>query len=231
MILGSVQDNIDNLVTNGEYNNAGLRRTLDSTDSGIFKTANPLSLFKNANKFDLQNPALDNLLAQIQAGQLSDKEVKRLLNEGETQKIEARLKGLKKFNKRNDDDNEDGDGGQLPGPSPPSDGSDRKPWRRKGPIRSKTPSPTKERVWWKHVGPQPPQPAVRPRPKPPPRPSKQRTFAPDQLIKEGLRKPEPLKKSDIPLFIDKNEDEDEDFFSKSLFLLILILIKLALNNQ
>ena len=128
----SVQDNIDNLVTNGEYNNAGLRRTLDSTDSGIFKTANPLSLiFKNANKFDLQNPALGNLLAQIQAGQLSNKEVKRLLNEGETQKIEARLKALRKFNNRNDDDDEGGDGGdggEPPGPSPPSDGSDKKPW-------------------------------------------------------------------------------------------------------
>ena len=72
----NVQDNIDSLVTNGEYNNAGLRRTLDSTDSGIFKTPNPLSLiFKNANKFDLQNPALGNLLVQIQAGQLSDKKL------------------------------------------------------------------------------------------------------------------------------------------------------------
>ena len=214
----SVQDNIDSLVTNGEYNNAGLRRTLDSTDSGIFKTANPLSLiFKNANKFDLQNPALGNLLAQIQAGQLSDKEVKRLLNEGENLKIEARLKALKKFNKRNDDD-EGGDGGEPPGPSPPSDGSDKKPWRKKGPIRPRTPPPTKERVWWKHLDPQPPQPAVRPRPKPPPRPYKYRIpkLNPDQLIKEGLRKPEPAKKSDIPPFIDRDEDDDGDdnIFSK-----------------
>ena len=217
----SVQDNIDSLVTNGEYNNAGLRRTLDSTDSGIFKTPNPLSLiFKNANKFDLQNPALGNLLAQIQAGQLSDKEVKRLLNEGENQKIEARLKALKNFNKRKDDDEGgDGDGGEPPGPSPPSDGSDKKPWRRKGPIRPRTPPPTKERVWWKHLDPQPPQPAPRPRPKPPPRPSKYKQrvpkFNPEQLIKEGLRKPEPVKKSDIPPFIDRDEDEsEEDIFSK-----------------
>ena len=41
----SVQDKIDNLVTNGAYNNAGLWRALDGTNSGIFKTANPLSLF------------------------------------------------------------------------------------------------------------------------------------------------------------------------------------------
>ena len=217
----NVQDNIDSLVTNGEYNNAGLRRTLDSTDSGIFKTANPLSLiFKNANKFDLQNPALGNLLAQIQAGQLSNKEVKRLLNEGETQKIEARLKALRKFNNRNDDDddNDGGDDGDAPGPSPPSDGSDKKPWRKKGPIRPRTPPPTKERVWWKHLDPQPPQPAPRPRPKPPLRPSKYKQrptkFNPDQLIKEGLKKPEPVKKSDIPPFIDRDENEDEDFFSK-----------------
>ena len=93
----SVQDNVDNLVTDDAYNNAGLRRMLDGTNSGIFKTANPLSLiFKHANKLDLQNPVLGNLLAQIQAGQLTDKEDQRLLSEGENKKIEARLNALKK---------------------------------------------------------------------------------------------------------------------------------------
>ena len=143
-----------------------------------------------------------------------------MLNEGENQKIEARLKALRKFNNRNDDDddNDGGDDGDAPGPSPPSDGSDKKLWRKKGPIRPRTPPPTKERVWWKHLDPQPPQPAPRPRPKPPLRPSKYKQrptkFNPDQLIKEGLKKPEPVKKSDIPPFIDRDENEDEDFFSK-----------------
>ena len=173
----SVQENIDNLVTNGSHNNAGLRQTLDSTNSGIFKTANPLSLiFKYANKFDLQNPALGNLLAQIQAGQLTDQEVQRLLSEGENQKIQARLNALKNdreltANVDSDDNNDDNFGaGSEPGPGPgPGPGSDdRKPWRRKGPIRPRTPPP-KDRVWWKHVHqqplppPPPPAPTLRPR--------------------------------------------------------------------
>ena len=58
----SVQDNINNLVTDGTYNNAALRHTLENTNNSIFKIANPLSLiFKNANKSDLQNPVLGNL--------------------------------------------------------------------------------------------------------------------------------------------------------------------------
>ena len=83
----SIQDNINNLVTDAAHNNAALRNTLDDTNNGIFKVANPLSLiFKNANKFDLLNPVLRNLLSQISAGQLTDKEVNRLLEEAETKK-------------------------------------------------------------------------------------------------------------------------------------------------
>ena len=61
-----VQGNINSLVTDGAYNNAGLWRALDDTNNGIFKVANPASLiFKNANKFDIQNPVSGNLLSQI----------------------------------------------------------------------------------------------------------------------------------------------------------------------
>ena len=37
----SVQDNINNLVTDGAYNNAALRHTLDDANNSIFTVANP----------------------------------------------------------------------------------------------------------------------------------------------------------------------------------------------
>ena len=169
----SFQDNIDNLVTDGAYNNAGLRRALDGTNSGIFKTANPLSLiFKHANKFDLQNPVLGNLLAQIQAGQLTDKEVQRLLSEGENKKIETWLNALIKSNElqggggddddNDDNDDDDDDDGRFGG------AGSKKPWRQKGPIGRKYPLP-KDGSSWKHVDQQQP-------PSPPPPPSPQYPF-------------------------------------------------------
>ena len=166
----SVQDNIDNLVTDGEYNNAGLRRVLDGTNSGIFKTANPLSLnFKHANKFDLQNPVLGNLLVQIQVGPLTDKEVQRLLSEGKNKKIEARLNALKKSNEvtAGDADSGDDDDGGYGGDTNGGGGDDvfdKKTWRRKDPIRRSP--PPKDRTWWKHVD----KKQLPPPPPPPPPP-------------------------------------------------------------
>ena len=144
----SVQDNIDNLVIDGAYNNAGLRRALDSTNSSMFKTVNPLSLiFKNANTFDIQNPVSGNLLAQIQAGQLTDKEVQHLLSEGENKKLEARLNALREGGGGggdSGDDNEDGGAGGYGG----GDDYDRKPWlRKKCPITRRSPPLKPDRVW------------------------------------------------------------------------------------
>ena len=105
----SLQDSINAVVTDGKFNDVALRRILDKKDSDIFKVSNPLSLvFKNANKFNLQNPVLGNVISQIYAGSLTDEEVKRLLSEGENLKIKARLDELRKFNNRL------GDGGAPP---------------------------------------------------------------------------------------------------------------------
>lgn len=41
---GSLQESINAVVTDGEFNDAGLRHILDSRDSGIFKVANPFDL-------------------------------------------------------------------------------------------------------------------------------------------------------------------------------------------
>ena len=56
---------------------------------------------------------MGNLLSQISAGQLTDKEVNCLLEEAETKKIEARLTGLKDFNKDKGDGGEGSSGGGV----------------------------------------------------------------------------------------------------------------------
>ena len=168
----SLQDSINQVVTDGEFNNAALRHILDNRDSDIFKVANPLSLvFKNANKFNLQNPVLGNILSQVYAGQLTDEDVKRLLSEGENLKIQARLEGLQKFNQGldnqndtnnnnnrgnrpfnpnnndDDDDDDDDDGGFGNRPAPSVRPSVRpKTKRPKGPITRLSPPPSPFRL-------------------------------------------------------------------------------------
>ena len=106
----SLRDSINAVVTDGEFNNVALRHISDNRDSDIFKVANPLSLvFKNANKFNLQNPVLGNILSQVYAGQLTDDDVKRILSDGENLKIQARLEGLRKFNQGLDNENDTND--------------------------------------------------------------------------------------------------------------------------
>ena len=95
----SLQDAINHVVTDGEFNDVGLRRVLDSHNSDIFKVSNPLSLvFKNAHTFNLKNPVLGNLVSQIYAGGLSDENIKSLLLKGDIENIQTRLDNLKSFN-------------------------------------------------------------------------------------------------------------------------------------
>ena len=102
----SLQDIINQVVTDGEFNDVGLRRVLDSQNNDIFKISNPISLiFQNAQKFNLQNPVLGELVNQIYASGLTDENVKRLLEKGEINKIQLRLDSLKSFNNKNNNNN------------------------------------------------------------------------------------------------------------------------------
>ena len=70
------------MVTDSRFNNVALRHLLDEKDKGVFKSQNPLSVtFKGANKFDIQNPVVGNLLSQVSASNLTDAQVKKLLDE------------------------------------------------------------------------------------------------------------------------------------------------------
>ena len=105
-----LQDIINQVVTDGEFNDVGLRRVLDSQNNDIFKISNPLSLiFKNAQKFNLQNPILGDLVNQIYASGLTDENVKKPLQKGDAAVIQKRLDALKSFNNRNNNNNNNND--------------------------------------------------------------------------------------------------------------------------
>ena len=62
----NIQENINSVVTDGRFNNVALRHLLNEKDKCVFKSQNPLSVtFKGANKLDIQNPVVGNLLSQV----------------------------------------------------------------------------------------------------------------------------------------------------------------------
>ena len=105
-----MQEGINSVVTDGHFNNVALRPFLDNENKDVFKLPNPLSItFKDANKFDVQNPVIGNIISQVNASQLTDNQVQKLLGEGEDQKIRARLDLLKRNNLRDDHDSDNND--------------------------------------------------------------------------------------------------------------------------
>ena len=57
---------INSAVADGKFNQALLHRALDQKNKGVFESPTPLNgRFKVANRFDIQNPVLGNLLSQI----------------------------------------------------------------------------------------------------------------------------------------------------------------------
>ena len=111
----NIQENVSSVVTDGKLNNALVRHVLDEKNKGVFTSSNPLSVtFKDAKKFDVQNPIIGNLLSQVNANQIGEKEVKELFSKAEDEKICRRLDSLRRYN------DDGGDEGPGPGPPPPS---------------------------------------------------------------------------------------------------------------
>ena len=72
---------------NEQFNNAIIRHALDEKNKGIMQNTNPLNvMFCDIKKFDIQNPIIGNLLSQVKATKLSNKEL--------THNIYAMLKQL-----------------------------------------------------------------------------------------------------------------------------------------
>ena len=69
LLKDSIQDSLDMIVADGKFNNASVRRALNTTYPLVMKKSNPIDVvFKNKVKFDTQNPIIGTLLTQIQSG-------------------------------------------------------------------------------------------------------------------------------------------------------------------
>ena len=114
----NIQEGISSVVNDGHFNNAAIRHLFDDENKDVFKSPTSFSVtFKDANKFDVQNPVIGNLLSQVNANQLIDKQVKKILDEGEDLKIRARLDALRNNTDGNDVDEDGSDGGSGGGGS------------------------------------------------------------------------------------------------------------------
>ena len=103
----NIHENINEVVADGEVNQAVVHRALDQKNKRVFESPIPLSVtFKDAKKFDIQNPIIGNLLSQVNANKISDAKVKQLLGQAKDEELQARLDRLRKrVDKSYDDDN------------------------------------------------------------------------------------------------------------------------------
>ena len=115
-----IQEDLNAIVGYDEkFNNAIVRHALDLKDSAIFRNPNPFNVtFRDVKKFDMTNPIIGKLAAQIKANKMSNEDLtKNIIMQGEVEKIQNRSAEIKMWRTRStrlDDDNSEpgADGGQ-----------------------------------------------------------------------------------------------------------------------
>ena len=66
LLQDSVQESLNMIVTDRNFNNASIKRTLDTKYLSVMKKPNPINfVFKNKDKFDIQNPVLDRYMNRL----------------------------------------------------------------------------------------------------------------------------------------------------------------------
>ena len=112
-----------------KFNNAIVKHSLDLKDQVIFRNPKPINVtFHDMKKFGHVNLVIGKLATQVKASKLTDYQLtKKLLEQGEVDKLQLRLDALKYgVNKDEDDDENKGGGGGggggddgMPGSGPP----------------------------------------------------------------------------------------------------------------
>ena len=112
-----IQDKINTIVDDGKYNHAMVHRTLDEKNKGLLQYGTPLSItFKEAKKFDIQNPIIGGLLSQVEANELEDNILQQKLEDLKDREIASRLIVLRlpsSKNNNNNDNHDDDNSGEL----------------------------------------------------------------------------------------------------------------------
>ena len=127
----AVLDNLDMIVSDRKFNNAGIRRKLDLKFPSIIKKPTASNfLFRDKKQFDVQNPVIGGLYNQLKIRTSDQLKLLKKAPKIKDLKIRNALERLKKFNLErggvdDDDDDSDNDVPGLPrgkrddGPGPP----------------------------------------------------------------------------------------------------------------
>ena len=126
----AVLDNLDMIVSDRKFNNAGIRRKLDLKYPSIMKKPTASNfLYRDLKQFDVQNPVIGGLYNQLKIKTSDQLELLRKAPRIKDLKIRNALERLKKFNLErgaaDDDDDDDilglprGRRDEPPGPPPP----------------------------------------------------------------------------------------------------------------
>ena len=128
----AVLDNLDMIVTDRKFNNAGIRRKLDLKYPSIIRKPTASNfLFRDKKQFDVQNPVIGGLYNQLQIRTSDQLKLLKKAPNIKDLKIRNALERLKKFNLNKgaaDDDDDDDDNipglprgrrDEPPGPPPP----------------------------------------------------------------------------------------------------------------
>ena len=66
LLQDSIRESLNMIVADGNFNNASIRRTLDTKYPSVMKKPNPINfVFKDEDKFDIENPVIGSLYEQI----------------------------------------------------------------------------------------------------------------------------------------------------------------------
>ena len=116
----AVLDNLDMIVTDRKFNNAGIRRKLDKKYPSIMKKpAASNFVFRDKKQFDLQNPVIGGLYNQLKIRTADQLELLKKAPRIKDLKIENALNRLRKFNLNRSAVDDDDDNNDIPG-LPPS---------------------------------------------------------------------------------------------------------------
>ena len=75
LMQNTIRENLNMIVTAAGFNNASIRRTLDTKYPNMMKKSNPIDVvFKDKALFDVQNPIVDSLVAQVQGNKARERE-------------------------------------------------------------------------------------------------------------------------------------------------------------
>ena len=123
LLEDTIQNNLDMIVTDSDFNNAGIRRVLDQKYPTIMgKLTSTNFMFKDKAKFDIQNPVIGTIYNEILTDkQKEKKQIDQISNAPDIRDLDIRrrLDNLGKFKSGIDDDDDNNNNNNNSGRIPP----------------------------------------------------------------------------------------------------------------